>query len=294
MRMTNEEFQAEVFRRSAAYQREHTRRIRIMTRAAAAFAGCLLLTVGVGFAATRNNMMYTENTAATSGINSEQDGAKDDAAADYAPEMAEESSEEDSCNSSAEENSFTNAEKDTVSGAADDNHGFDRPGKNVGKQNAETHDTNGADSAGTPGHAVFVTKTEAEILEHYGLDAMPETLGGLSKYEVTNDFNYEDGKPGFFVSETEPDLTVSDTNTFCYKKSDDLSHYINLKLYTGRGGDTPVSYAGSSDPNRQEEEAVFQVSGLNVKIKAYNLDHAELEQIVTEFMDYLKEHKQNG
>ena len=44
MRMTNEEFQAEVFRRAGTYQQKRSRRVRFMT-GAVGFACCLIVAV---------------------------------------------------------------------------------------------------------------------------------------------------------------------------------------------------------------------------------------------------------
>ena len=294
MRMTNEEFQAEVFRRSAAYQREHTRRIRIMTRAAAAFAGCLLLTVGVGVAVSRNGAMRANETATTSGVFYDGNAAKD---AESSACEAEEAA--DNCEESAEDGfDFTNGQNDSVSSEADGNQSLNMQGDHAGKLNGNQgnqQDNRGEASSADPKHAVFVKKTEAEILERYGLDAIPETLHGFPLMKMYNAANYEDQKPGFIVSETDPEQIISDENTFLYKSREGARQELTVKLYTAHSDDAPVSYAVTSDPEAEEREeiALFTFRGLSVQMRAYNMDHESLECIVEDMTEYLEEHKQN-
>lgn len=292
MRMTNEEFQAEVFRRSAAYQREHTRRIRIMTRAAAAFAGCLLLTVGVGVAVSRNGAMRANETATTSGVFYDGNAVKDAESSACEAEGAA-----DNCEGSAEDGfDFTNGQNDAVSSAEDaDSLGGISP-ENGGKQDRDPLEISGEDSFADPKHAVFVKKTAAEIMERYGLDAMPETLHGFPLMKMYNAANYEDQEPGFIVSETDPELILSDENTFLYKSREGARQELTVKLYTAHSDDAPISYAVTSDPEAEEREeiALFTFRGLSVQMRAYNMDHESLECIVEDMTEYLEEHKHSG
>lgn len=292
MRMTNEEFQAEVFRRSAAYQREHTRRIRIMTRAAAAFAGCLLLTVGVGVAVSRNGAMRVNETATTSGVFYDGNAVKDAESSACEAEGAA-----DNCEGSAEDGfDFTNGQNDAVSSAEDADSLAGISPENGGKQDRDPLEISGEDSFADPKHAVFVKKTEAEIMERYGLDAVPETLHGFPLMKMYNAANYEDQEPGFIVSETDPELILSDENTFLYKSREGARQELTVKLYTAHSDDAPVSYAVTSDPEAEEREeiALFTFRGLSVQMRAYNMDHESLECIVEDMTEYLEEHKHSG
>ncbi|MBR3447004.1 MAG: hypothetical protein IKH27_04280 [Oscillospiraceae bacterium] len=292
MRMTNEEFQAEVFRRSAAYQREHTRRIRIMTRAAAAFAGCLLLTVGVGVAVSRNGAMRANETATTSGVFYDGNAVKDAESSACEAEGAA-----DNCEGSAEDGfDFTNGQNDAVSSAEDADSLAGISPENGGKQDRDPLEISGEDSFADPKHAVFVKKTAAEIMERYGLDAMPETLHGFPLMKMYNAANYEDQEPGFIVSETDPELILSDENTFLYKSREGARQELTVKLYTAHSDDAPVSYAVTSDPEAEEREeiALFTFRGLSVQMRAYNMDHESLECIVEDMTEYLEEHKHSG
>ena len=292
MRMTNEEFQAEVFRRSAAYQREHTRRIRIMTRAAAAFAGCLLLTVGVGVAVSRNGAMRANETATTSGVFYDGNAVKDAESSACEAEGAA-----DNCDGSAEDGfDFTNGQNDAVSSAEDADSLAGISPENGGKQDRDPLEISGEDSFADPKHAVFVKKTAAEIMERYGLDAMPETLHGFPLMKMYNAANYEDQEPGFIVSETDPELILSDENTFLYKSREGARQELTVKLYTAHSDDAPVSYAVTSDPEAEEREeiALFTFRGLSVQMRAYNMDHESLECIVEDMTEYLEEHKHSG
>lgn len=292
MRMTNEEFQAEVFRRSAAYQREHTRRIRIMTRAAAAFAGCLLLTVGVGVAVSRNGAMRANETATTSDVFYDGNAVKDAESSACEAEGAA-----DNCEGSAEDGfDFTNGQNDAVSSAEDADSLAGISPENGGKQDRDPLEISGEDSFADPKHAVFVKKTEAEIMERYGLDAVPETLHGFPLMKMYNAANYEDQEPGFIVSETDPELILSDENTFLYKSREGARQELTVKLYTAHSDDAPVSYAVTSDPEAEEREeiALFTFRGLSVQMRAYNMDHESLECIVEDMTEYLEEHKHSG
>lgn len=292
MRMTNEEFQAEVFRRSAAYQREHTRRIRIMTRAAAAFAGCLLLTVGVGVAVSRNGAMRANETATTSGVFYDGNAVKDAESSACEAEGAA-----DNCEGSAEDGfDFTNGQNDAVSSAEDADSLAGISPENGGKQDRDPLEISGEASSADSKHAVFVKKTAAEVLARYGLDAVPETLHGFPLMKMYNAANYEDQEPGFIVSETDPELILSDENTFLYKSREGARQELTVKLYTAHSDDAPVSYAVTSDPEAEEREeiALFTFRGLSVQMRAYNMDHESLECIVEDMTEYLEEHKHSG
>lgn len=303
MRMTNEEFQAEVFRRSAAYQRQRTKRIRFMT-GAAAFAGCLVLTVGVGAPL----MLRTNQGSFTAKLDSAEDSASylaneaecADAAAD-APEMSEAadySGDKDSLNFDvnsgiADSGVPTQGSADSVNRQESSAKDPKKKGGNSAGNKSDQQESSAVDPAAK--HGVFVQKTEEEVLERYGLDALPETLGGIPLMKMYNLANYEDQKPGFIVSETEPDRVLSDENTLVYSANEDSSQQLKVMLFTAKGDDAPVSYTVSSnDPENREETAAFTFSGLGVRIKAYHTDHDLLETVVADLTEYLKEHRKNG
>ena len=213
------------------------------------------------------------------------DAVYDNADAENAAEFVEESSED----SSAEKGKNTYGDTNTAGDAAPSLH---IPGKS--DTNSDADIISGADSAAEPGHGVFVSKTGTEILEHYGLDAMPETFGGLRMTDVVSFSNYEDRSPGFIVSEDNAALILSDENTFCYSGTQDPTEQLYVCVYTAKGDAAPAVYSTSGDPADHEETAGMTVSGLGVRIKAYCIEHDALEQIVAELTAYLKEHKSNG
>ena len=111
MRMTNEEFQAEVFRRSQAYLAERRRSRRRLFTGAAAFAGCFVIAVGaLALRSSRNNMQSADCDTLfaphINGIFSTQDAASCAEAADNCPEAEAEASE-----AYCEENEVSSAKK---------------------------------------------------------------------------------------------------------------------------------------------------------------------------------------
>ncbi len=99
MRMTNEEFQAEVFRRSQVYFAERRRSRRRLFTGAAAFAGCFVIAVGaLALRGTMTNMQ-SQDCGIAENINSIF-SAKN--ASSYADSAADCADAEASCSEAAE------------------------------------------------------------------------------------------------------------------------------------------------------------------------------------------------
>ena len=265
MRMTNEEFQAEVYRRSAVYQQKQRRRMRII-KGASAFAGCLLLTLAAGAVlpqflgakqqATTAEMM-TDGMLKADEPRHKEAGQQNDAAECM----------EDADTAYAPENS--DAEKqDSIAEEAAPPQEYDGP-------------------------TVFAEKTEEELLAYYGLDALPEQLGGNMdlKRDRSKGFYYDTDPLGLTVAENDPDIVTKDRNTWFYQGYDPL-RLAYVSLFKWNYGDYEPSYSyQNDDPESNTEYVVFSANGIGVQIDYVFGTHEELEALTEEVREYLYGHK---
>ena len=266
MRMSNEDFQAEVFRRSAAYQRKQRTRIRILT-GAGAFACCLCLTAALGIfmprleaaktfenAATDNTYHFKREEEHAAEINQEAQNAEQ---ADAAPDIAE--SPEDS-----------EAEDNTAEPAPE----YDGP-------------------------TVFVEKTDEELLDYYGLDSIPAVFNEdikLMEREKIWGF-YLEYPHGLTVAEDDPDIVTDDQNTWLYIGD---KRFVYLTLSKWKYGDSETQYDHQDKESEYEsitDYAVFAVNGIGVQISYASFkpedfeDQKMIKKIEQEVRDYLNEHR---
>ena len=172
-----------------------------------------------------------------------------------------------------------------------DNH--DNDTNSCAEPEESSSEDSASDSSADPG--VFVEKTEEELLEHYGLDALPEQIGGMAPVRDRSKGWYHTVEPlGLTVSEQDADQVISDYNTWFYMSWDPMRSAY-LTLFTWQYDDTAPSYSyPDDDPDRNVEYVVFSVNGIGVSLETGFCSHEETEQIVAEITDYLKAHKTNG
>lgn len=176
MRMTNEEFQAEVFRRSQVYmQQKHSRRTH-MFRAAAAFAACFVLVAG-GLVIRNlhsNNFEMSNMFSADNAVSCEESSLKEDCAAEASEEYAEEAEQA----AEAPEQYLNQA--DTSNGKRKDSKGANQ--SDVADANAEIAEENSEEEAESADASSGTEEmlSAADYLDALGIRQPPETLWGYS------------------------------------------------------------------------------------------------------------------
>ena len=192
MRMTNEEFEAEVFRRSRVYMKERQMRRRHMLTGALAFAGCfVLVTAGAVMLPNRN-----KSDLMTADVAMNENGGADSAAADA--EYAEESSEEYAEQAEeAEMNDWVEDENDSLHLNQDAITGGEAfSAKNEQKNQNESaaspastvrpaHDkASGEESSEAPSDEdEKAVNTPEKICESYGIPVPPDEIAGFAESE---------------------------------------------------------------------------------------------------------------
>ena len=265
MRMTNEEFQAEVYRRSAVYQRKQRRRMRIV-KGASAFAGCLLLTLAAG--AVLPQFLNAKQQATTAEM--------------FTDGMLK--ADEPRHNEGVQQNDAADCMEDADTAYAPENG------------DAEKQDSIAEDA--TPpqeydGPTVFVEKTEEELLAYYGLDALPEQIGGNMdlKRDRSKGFYYDTDPLGLTVAENDPGIVTNDHNTWFYQGYDPM-RLAYISLFKWNYDDYEPSYTyPDDDPDSNTEYVVFSANGIVVQISYVFGTHEGLETLVEEVRDFLYEHK---
>ena len=284
MRMSNEDFQAEVFRRSAAYQRKQRTRIRILT-GAGAFACCLCLTAALGIFMPLFTVKKADTVSETIQMDAEEPNANT-----HAKQTKEE--EKQPVNNAAQSN------QDTMDAAAEDS--FE-------EENSEEENT--AENTAPPtqpdydGPTVFAEKSLQEILDYYGLDALPQVLGGNIKLTFDRERGfYHDMDPiGITVAESDPEIVTNDRNTWIYYgEIDDKKYFVYLTLFSWKYGDCEPSYGDvekDEDSDSVADYAVFAKDGIGVQLELASFDETDMEDhkvlrpLVQEMLDYVCEHK---
>ncbi|MBP0975578.1 MAG: hypothetical protein J6P20_05885 [Oscillospiraceae bacterium] len=187
MRMTNEEFQAEVFRRSQVYFAERRRSRRRLFTGAAAFAGCFVIAVGaLALRGTMTNMQ-SQDCGIAENINSifsaKNASSYADSAADCADaeascsEAAEES--EAYCGESAESSAQNKVEQQSNQPRDAKTHykSSDATAGLSPAPNYENQDNTASDSAAESAEAQEELPAE-EYFSALGINPPPEMLGG--------------------------------------------------------------------------------------------------------------------
>lgn len=213
MRMTNEQFQAEVFRRSKAYMQQRQVRRRRLRRGALVFAGCLVVAIGGEMPRIAQNLRGIHNSADMATAEQQnngnfflngEDGAKEAACegpeASFALDAADEAYDGDENGTApvmqdAHQSGITGTEKKPASAVAVKSDGEES------EAYSEEADTEYADAA--------------DLLAMLGVAAMPEQLGGcaLDSGSAEGVYLYSDGDRWIEVRLSLPTAQESDENT---------------------------------------------------------------------------------
>ena len=281
MRMTNEEFQAEVFRRSAVYQKKRTKRIRIMT-GACGFACCLLLTLGItqGFPRLRYAMEYLRADNATS--SSAADERRRDDWQTNGADSAEASDAEVSEASEEAADEPENGRLDTDNDATL----YHPTDPTFSDLESGVSDESVDESSEEP--TVFSERTEEEVLARYGLDPLPEQFGNMNLVtDRSKGYYYGRETLGFQVSENDPEKIVEDANTWVYLGWEPM-HLMTVTFFTWEYGDCPPEFSyQDDDENSGTEYAAFAVNGIGVNLSLSFWDQEGMDQVIAEITEYL-------
>lgn len=289
MRMTNDEFQAEVFRRAAAYQQRQRTRF-VWVRRTALAVGCLAvvltgLAVYPGFG-LKNSMMMNDAAPQANSYEGAQDAqadyAADNAEIDAAPEQEREASED--------------CAEEAVSAADSENHKSDllQVPKGV---TTRPHSDSGVDSpeeSCEDDTGLFTSMTEAEMLQWYGITSLPDTLAGLPLLTDRSDAWYSRAPQlGVITDPDDPELVQSDLSIwiYCSESSPDNSEdYSSRRIYIY----LQTAQDGSSDEINCEEMhdytgsiAAFSVRGLSVYMEGKYFSTEEMKAAAEELRQAL-------
>ena len=163
MRMTNEEFQAEVFRRSRVYLAERQTRRRRLFAGVLAFAGCFAVVI----AAAKLRPLTAKNEAGPTADNAMQ--------AEYASK-AEKAEEAYDAEYSEEACAEMNDEQDITQGIT-----FNSSKRTEEKADeAPAEDYKEENEAAQAGAVPDAERPDSELFDYYAIKGMPETLAGMT------------------------------------------------------------------------------------------------------------------
>ncbi len=298
MRMTNEEFQAEVFRRSEVYLKERQARRRRMFSGVLAMAGCF----AIGITAIKLLPLFTRSTQT---LMADCDNSVNHL---FAPDCAEnmpaaeksnhaenemktaEEANEDACADAAED-----YEMDEDGGVDNETAGkLDAPlsipkAEDVQQDKTQNYSSNpnrkctsSTMREKTPitlyfppkeqeeYDGYFVAMDDAALFDYYGIAPLPETLAGIPYYE--SERNTESGiRSGVYYEDENMETATADKNLFWYKPAADSSQFsIALKTVSDDEADAELTdeivYQDFSD----RKTARFKAGRLYVTIAAYD------------------------
>lgn len=278
MRMTNEQFQAEVFRRSRVYQQQRQVRRRRTFAGALAFCGCFALV----FTAARLNL--TEKNSEmnmTADVAQKADQSKSN---DYAYEAAEESSEADAPAAENFDGSLN------IRGETQDVHENNAASDSCEEESCEDSCEDSAagdsykDAADEP---YFEEMTDTELFAYFGIAPLPDTLAGLSYDGCNVDFSIgDDKKSGIAYLNPDKDQVLDDRNLFWYRSADgkqvltvhiEYKHAKEMPAATSQNDTAPKIVYGQQDKTT-ESAFLLQTGDLFVAIFATNMTHEQLEE----------------
>ena len=275
MRMTNEEFQAEVFRRSRVYLAERQTRRRRLFAGVLAFAGCFAVVI----AAAKLRPLTAKNEAGLTADNAMQ--------ADYASkaDMAEEAYEAEYSEEACAE---MNDEKDITQGIT-----FDSAKSGEAKADeapAEDYkEENEAEQAGAaPEASSDAERPESALFDDYGIKGMPETLAGMTYAGAENRNRQKNDQTGADALGG----AAEDGDIFRYQDAaGGQPLYVRIQTMESVGAEHPqpenmtMLFAEDADTKK----AIFRTETLYVTVYADNLPLDTLKQAAQEMKDYLSQ-----
>lgn len=278
MRMTNEQFQAEVFRRSRIYQQQRQVRRRRALTGALAFCGCFAVVCAaarLNFAGKKEKMNMTADVA------EKADQAKSD---DFAYEAAEESSEAAAPAAENYDGSLN------IRGETQDVHENNAASDSCAEESCEDscEDSAAGDSyKDAEDEPYFEEMTDTELFEYYGIAPLPDTLAGLPYIGCNVDFSIGESQAiGIFYQNADKKQVLDDRNLFWYRSADG-EQILTVQIQYQRGKEVPAATSqndtapkivyGQQDKTT-ESAFLLQTGDLFVAIFATNMTHEQLEE----------------
>ena len=264
MRMTNEEFQAEVFRRSRVYLAERQTRRRRLFAGVLAFAGCFAVVI----AAAKLRPLTAKNEAGPTADNAMQ--AEYASKADKAEEAYDAEYSEEAC-------AEMNDEQDITQGIT-----FDPAKSGEAKADepaAENYkEENDAAQAGAVPDA---ERPDSELFDYYAIKGMPETLAGMTYAGAENRDRQKNDQTG-----------AEDSSIFRYQDAaGGQPLYVRIQTMETVGAEHPqpenmtMIFAEDADTKK----AIFRTETLYVTVYADDLPLDTLKQAAQEMKDYLSQ-----
>lgn len=258
MRMTNEQFQAEVFRRSKAYTEQRQVRRRHLRTGALVFAGCLVVVLaGVMPRMRHHNMLDMQMTAADQQTNGSfwmngEDGAEEAACENDEASLAMDADDE-----------YYDVTAEETAPAMQDAHNSGVAGTEKKPAAAVAVGSNSEESETYAEEADAESADSSDLLAMLGIEEMPEQLGGcvLDENSQASPYLYSDGERRMAVTLSSSSMPES---------------YHSVQIY----------YDVTADGDRI---AWFYERGVYVGIYAEGCTDAQLESAAEELLTYLEQ-----
>lgn len=272
--MTNEEFQAEVFRRSRVYLAKQQARRRRLFAGALAFAGCFAVVI----AAAKLRPMTVKNAGDLSFQNAvpENYEAMDNAAGEA---YDAESSEQACAEMNDDENGIIQGM--TIRPSKTENEWDDEKCE----ETAEENDVNQAEEA--PDASFFAEMTDSELFDYYGIKGLPETLAGMNYAGAENQIRRQQGQAGveYFFS----GAVSEDGNIFRYQDAAGEKQLYVLIQTMAAVHPQPEDMNGILAEDEDAKKVIFCTETLYVTVYADDLPFDTLKQAAQEMKDDLSQ-----
>ena len=268
MRMTNEEFQAEVFRRSRVYLAERQTRRRRLFAGVLAFAGCFAVVIAAAKLrplTAKNEAGLTAENAMQADYASKADMAEEAYEAEYSEEACAEMNDEQDITQGITFNSSKSTEEKADEAPAED-----------------YKEENDAEQAGAaPEASSDAERPDSALFDDYGIKGMPETLAGMTYAGAENRNRQKNDQTG-----------AEGGDIFRYQDAaGGQPLYVRIQTMETVGAEHPqpenmtMIFAEDADTKK----AIFRTETLYVTVYADNLPLDTLKQAAKEMKDYLSQ-----
>lgn len=267
MRMTNEEFQAEVFRRSRVYLAERQTRRRRLFTGVLAFAGCFAVVIAAAKLrplTAKNEAGLTADNAMQAEYASKAEKAEEAYDAEYSEEACAEVNDEQDITQGITFNSSKRTEEKADEPAAE----------NYKEENAEQADA-------VPEASSDAERPDSALFDDYGIKGMPETLAGMTYAGAENRDRQKNDQTG-----------AEDGDIFRYQDAaGGQPLYVRIQTMETVGAEHPqpknmtMIFAEDADTKK----AIFRTETLYVTVYADDLPLDTLKQAAQEMKDYLSQ-----
>lgn len=261
MRMTNEQFQAEVLRRSKAYMQQRQVRRRQLRTGALVFAGCLVVVLaGVMPRMRHHNMLDMQMTTAEQPTNGSfwmngEDGAEEAACENDEASLAMDAADEE----------FDGAANESAP-VMQDAHNSGVAGTEKKPAAAVAVGSNSEESESYAEEADAEPADSSDLLAMLGIEEMPEQLGGCALDSESADgvYLYSDGD-GW---------------------NEDRWMAVRLSLHNASDNSAGITEGNTPDGERAAE---FYLRGVRVQIYAVGCTYSQFKTAAEELQTYLKQ-----